>query len=152
MKSLAKGLLGFATFVGLMALSGFVVRQRVPGFGTPEDSRVSLTAAMDGIEFVSSADQLEEVVALAYMGGIQVDLTHTTPAPGAVLRLRAYMGGIDVIVPDTWRVEVVSRGAMSGIDNLTDPDEPADGPLVVVHAHAVMGGIAIHDGEVSVGG
>lgn len=152
MKSLAKGLLGFATFVGLVALSGFVVRQRVPSFGTPDDSRVGLTAAMDAIVFESTAHELEHVSALAYMGGIEVDLTKTTPAPGVELRLRAFMGGIDVVVPDSWRVEVVSTGAMSGVGNLTDPDRPDDGPLVIVHAHAVMGGIEIHAKEVADGG
>jgi hypothetical protein len=151
MKSLAKGLLGFATFVGLVALSGFVVRQRVPSFGTPGDSRVSLTAALDGIEFASTSDVLEDVSALAYCGGIELDLTRATPAPGAVLHLRACFGGIDVIVPDTWRVEVASRGGMSGIGNLTDPDT-ADGPLVVVDAWAVMGGIEIHARDAGHGG
>jgi hypothetical protein len=146
MKSLAKGLLGFATFVGLVALSGFVVRQRVPSFGTPDDSRLGLTAAFDGIQFASTSDELAEVSALAFFGGIELDLTRSMPAPGSVMHLRAFLGGINVIVPETWRVEVVSRGGLSGIANLTDPDSPPDGPLVVVDATAVMGGIEIHSG------
>jgi hypothetical protein len=144
MKSLAKGLLGIAAFVGLAALSGFVVRQRVPSFGTPDDSRIRLTAALDGIQFTSVTKDLVDASALAYLGGIELDLTRTVPAPGAVVRLRAVLGGIDVVVPDTWRVEVASRGSMSGIANLTDPDSLHDGPLVVVEAMAFMGGIEIH--------
>lgn len=151
MKSLAKGLLGFATFVGLVALSGFIVRQRVPSFGTPDDSRLSLTAALDRIEFVSASGELAEVSALAYFGGIQLDLTSATAAPGTVLHLRALLGGIDVIVPETWRVEVASRGGMSGIANLSDPDSSVGGPLVVVDAWAVLGGIEIHAREDSDG-
>lgn len=151
MKSLVKGLLGFATFIGVVALSGFAVRQRVPSFGTPDDSRLGLTAALDGIEFTSRSSDLEGVSALAYLGGIELDLTRSTPAAGAVLRLRALFGGIDVLVPETWRVEVASRGGLSGIANLTDPDSSPNGPLVVVDALAVMGGIEIHAREVAHG-
>ncbi len=145
MKSLVKGLLGLATLVGLVAVGGFVVRKRVPSLGSPDDPRVGVTAVFDGVEFASTCDNLEHVVATAYLGGIKVDLTAATPAPGATVELRACMGGIDLIVPTTWRVEMTSRGSMSGVANLTNPDQPADGPLVIVDACAVAGGIEIHE-------
>ena len=133
MKSLVKGLLGVATLVGLVAVSGFVLRKRVPSFGTPDDSRVALAAVFDGVEFASTSDNLESLVATAYLGGIKIDLTDATPAPGAT------------VVPATWRVEMTSGGSMSGVANLTNPDLPADGPLVIVDACAVAGGIEIHE-------
>ena len=145
MKPLAKILGGVATFVGLVALSGFVVRRRKPSYGTAEDARVSLTAALDGVEFRSTAAELTEVNALAYFGGIELDLRQATPAPGVTIRLCAVFGGIDVIVPPSWRVELIAKGGASGIENLTNPDEPVDGPLVIVDATAVFAGIEIHE-------
>ncbi len=145
MKSLAKALAGFVAFIGLVALSGFVVRRRFPAYGSSDDARVRITAALDGVEFASTAHQLTDLSALAYFGGIELDLTAATPAPGASIHLRALFGGIDVIVPDAWRVEVVTGGGMSGIENLTNPDVPSDAPLVVIDAWAVMGGIEIHE-------
>lgn len=145
MKPLAKILGGVATFIGLVALSGFVVRRRMPSYGTSEDARVSLTAALDGVEFHSTSTELAEVNVLAYFGGVELDLRHATPAPGATIRLQAVFGGIDVLVPTSWRVELIAKGGASGIENLTNPDEPADGPLVIVDATAVFAGIEIHE-------
>ena len=147
MKSLVKGLLGLAV---LGVLSGFVVRKRVPSFGTPDDSRFGITAAFGGGQFASLSDDLLEANALAYCGGIQLDLTDSTPAPGAVLHLKAVCGGIDVVVPETWRVEVAAKETFGEVANLTNPDA-ATGPLVIVDAHAVMGGIAIRPSEAAHG-
>jgi hypothetical protein len=59
------------------------------------------------------------------------------------------MGGIDVVVPPGWRVEVMGRSVMGGVANLTDPDVLADdAPVLLVDALAMMGGIEIHAAEV----
>jgi hypothetical protein len=58
------------------------------------------------------------------------------------------MGGVDVIVPAHWRVEVMGRSILGGVGNLTEPDSPdEDAPLLLVDALALMGGIEIHQGE-----
>ena len=62
----------------------------------------------------------------------------------ATLDLSALAGGIDVVVPRDWRVEMDSSAFMGGTDNLTDPDAAADdAPVLVVSAKAVMGGISV---------
>lgn len=84
------------------------------------------------------------------MGGIELDLVDAAVAPGAYLVLRAFMGGIDVVVPSGWRVEVMGRSVMGGVANLTDPDSLGDDtPVLLVDALAVMGGIEIHAEEVA---
>ena len=71
-------------------------------------------------------------------------------APGADLTRRDVMGGIDVIVPAHWRVEVMARTVMGGIGNITDPDRSRDDArLLLIDALAVMGGIEIHAEEAS---
>jgi hypothetical protein len=143
MKLLAKLVLGFVAFCAASAASALVVRKKNPEFGDEPDSRFSLVAAMDGREFASSAAPLTEASALAYMGGIELDLSGASLEGGARLRLVAVMGGINVTVPPEWRVEVSTDEMAGGVANRTNPDEPSDGPLLVVHARAIMGGIQI---------
>jgi len=151
MKFLAKLALGFVAFCAASAVSALVVRKKNPEFGDAHDSGFALVAAMDGREFASTANPLTEGAALAYMGGIEIDLSEATLEGGGRLRLVAVMGGINVTVPPEWRVEVVADEVAGGVANLTNPDEPAGGPLFVVEARAVMGGIQIIEAAEDVG-
>lgn len=126
-------------------LAGFAVRKRVPAFGDESDPQFSVVAVMDGATFESRTQEFVEARATAFMGGIELDLSRAGLAPGAYLTLRAVMGGIDVVVPPNWRVEVMARSMMGGIENLTNPDVlDEDAPVLVIDALAAMGGIEIH--------
>lgn len=100
---------------------------------------------MDGREFESTSDDFESGVAIAYMGGIELDLSGASIESGAHLQVTAVMGGINITVPRNWRVEVDTHELMGGLLNGTDPDDPLDGPLLLVTATTVMGGIQIID-------
>ena len=80
------------------------------------------------------------------MGGMTIDLTEAEVSTSATLEVTAVAGGIDVTVPAGWRVEMASTVFAGGVDNLTNPDAPADGaPLLLVDARAYFGGIAIRN-------
>lgn len=132
---------------------GFVVRRQVPAFGSENDAEFSVLATLDGAVFDSKSRELTEARATAFMGGIELNLVDADLSPGAFLTLRAVMGGIDVVVPSHWRVEVMARTVMGGIGNLTSPDDaPDDAPVLMIDALAVMGGIEIHAEDVPHGG
>ncbi|MFO7701113.1 MAG: LiaF-related protein [Acidimicrobiia bacterium] len=140
--------IGATILVGLLTVAGAVVRRAVPSFGTESDEAFSRVFVMAGGPFRSTAIGLRSGEVLAFMGGAELDLRRATIVDGAKLRLRAVMGGIDVIVPSGWRVETASSAFMGGIDNRTDPDAEPDGPLLLIESLAVMGGIAVHvDGD-----
>jgi hypothetical protein len=147
MKVLGKIVLGLVAFFTVPAAGALIVRKRVPEFGGESDGSFSIVAAMGGRVFQSSSDALSDASALAFMGGIELDLSDATITDVAVLKLNAIMGGIDVTVPTEWRVEMASRSALGGVGNATDPDLPEDGPLLIVNALAVMGGISIREGR-----
>ncbi len=128
---------------GVTVLAAVLTKRRYPEFGEPLDGSFRITAVMDGREFMSVTPNLMKGEAVACMGGIELDLTEANIGDGAILELKAIMGGIEVLVPPTWRVEMRSISRMSGVVNLTDPDEPADGPLLLVDADALMGGIVV---------
>ena len=81
------------------------------------------------------------------MGGAMVDLRNAHIADQATMDIRIYAGGVDVVVPDGWRVEVVSKALMGGIANRSDPDADNTAPLLLVAATIVMGGCEIHQVE-----
>lgn len=148
MRSLRRFLLGFALFSAAMAASAFIVRKRAPRFGGSEDDRFSLVAVMNSIAFESRAESLTDGSLFVYMGGAEIDLMDAELAPDAHLALKVFMGGVSVVVPPSWRVEVRPDVMMGEVANKTNPDDPADGPLLVIDVRVVMGGVEIKEGEV----
>lgn len=149
MRFIRRVIFGLAVAMATSVVAGLVVRRQVPAFGSEDDAEFSLVAAMDGAVFDARSKELIEARATAFMGGIELNLVDAHLSPGAFLTLRAVMGGIDVVVPSAWRVEVMARTVMGGIANLTSPDAVTDdAPVLMVDALAVMGGIEIHAEEV----
>jgi hypothetical protein len=153
MKLIRRVAIGLAVVVTTSVAAGLVARRQVPTFGDEDDAEFSVVAAMDGAVFRARSRELIEARATAFMGGIELNLVDADLSPGAFLTLRAIMGGIDVVVPSHWRVEVMARTVMGGIGNLTAPDSVEDdAPVLMIDAFAAMGGIEIHAKEVSDGG
>ena len=54
----------------------------------------------------------------AFMGGGKLDLREAMPAGGqAVINIFAMMGGFEIIVPETWRVDLEVTPLMGGIED-----------------------------------
>lgn len=148
MKLIVRLVLGFAAFCAAFAASAIVVRRLVPEDADPRAGSFSLVAAMDGRDFLSVSDDLSTGSVLAYMGGVELDLTEASIGEVATLEVTAVMGGVDVVVPAGWRVEASANAYLGGFENLTDPDEVAeDAPVLLVGASLVMGGMAIRNPE-----
>jgi len=145
MKKVLLRLLGAVVLLNVAVIAGaLVARKRLPTYGDQDSDSFALVAAMDGVDFSSKAEALREGSGTAVAGGIEIDLTEAHLADRAVLDLTAVMGGIDVVVPADWRVEMSSNVFMGGIDNFTDPDATRDdAPLLLVDAKAYLGGIAV---------
>lgn len=143
-KALLRLLGAFALLNVAMIAGALVAKKRLPAYGDPHSDTFALVAAMAGIDFASRADAFQAGSGTAVAGGMEIDLAEATLADTATLDLTAVMGGIDVLVPEEWRVEMSSNVFMGGTENLTDPDATADdAPLLLVDARAYMGGIAI---------
>jgi len=144
MKFLKRVLIGWLAVVVAGVIAALTIKKTVPGFGDEVDDSFSVVAVIGGRNFASSADQLAVGSALTVMGGIDMDLTGATLAPGAKLDLRAFMGGIEVSVPPSWRIEIIATERMGEVvSDLADNDQNAEGPLLLVYASVTMGGISI---------
>jgi hypothetical protein len=80
----------------------------------------------------------------AMMGGVELDLRDAKPAgEQVVIDVFAWWGGIDIIVPDDWKVQNEAIPVMGGIeDNTYAPAGPAATTLVL-RGVAIMGGVEV---------
>ena len=74
-----------------------------------------------------------------------VPTDEATPTPdGARISATAVMGGIDVVVPHGWRVDIRGLPLLGGWDDTTARDEvTAEAPRLEIHALLVMGGLEV---------
>jgi predicted membrane protein len=80
----------------------------------------------------------------AFMGGGKIDLRDAElPPEGADLEANATLGGIEVIVPTSWRVEVSGSPFLGGIDNRTARPADPNAPVLRVKANAFLGGVDV---------
>lgn len=78
-------------------------------------------------------------------GGIELDLREALlPPEGAVLVLRATLGGIEVILPAGWDIEVTAGSTvLGGTEQRIGPAAPG-APSLQVHTEITLGGIELH--------
>jgi hypothetical protein len=82
--------------------------------------------------------------ASAVMGGIDLDLRGAKPvAEGAVLEVLAIWGGIDLVVPSTWRVINQATVVMGAVEDKTriPPTDATD--TLILRGMVMMGGVEI---------
>jgi predicted membrane protein len=102
-------------------------------------------AVMSGLARANQSQAFRGGELTAVMGGIQLDLTGARPADGrAVLDVFAMWGGIEIRVPQDWRVEIEATPIMGGIEStaLMPPGVEPAGTLVV-RGFVMMGGVEV---------
>jgi predicted membrane protein len=87
----------------------------------------------------------------AVFGSIQLDLVEAVMAStngGARLKADAVFGGIEIIVPRTWKVDMRSTAVFGGCDDRTLPPRPELGiepPKLLITGSAVFGGVTVRN-------
>jgi predicted membrane protein len=85
---------------------------------------------------------------LAIFGGIVIDLRRAIPdtSQNMVLDTVAVFGGIELRVPETWRIVVRGVAVFGAYENKTIPPVPSAGasvPTLVITGSAVFGGVSV---------
>ena len=110
-----------------------------------DDSYVRQTALFSGAEIRSTTQSLMGGELTAVFGGIELDLRDCQMATRSVMfKATAIFGGLEIIVPPTWRVVVTGTPIFGGVDNVTqhrtiDPQAPT----LLLDVTAVFGGIEV---------
>jgi hypothetical protein len=105
----------------------------------------STVAVFSGARQVVHSDHFRHADVSAVFGGATLDLREAHLDPGATVDATAVFGGVDVLVPPGWRVELSGLPLFGGYDDKTRGPlpPPADAPVLRVVATAVFGGVTV---------
>lgn len=99
---------------------------------------------MSGIETNNQSQQFKGGKVTAIMGGIDIDFRgarlHNNEA---LLEVNAIMGGVNIIVPETWRVEVKGTPILGGWGNKRKQNIDPKAPVLIVNCFVMFGGMDI---------
>jgi len=102
------------------------------------------TVLMSGVDTINSSQNFKGARLTAIMGGIKLDLTGANMAGDhCQIEATAIAGGIDIIVPRHWKVEMRGIPIMGGYSNRTGIVDDPSAPVLVIKGAAIMGGVEI---------
>lgn len=109
-----------------------------------EESSINNFVIFSGIKTVNHSQSFKGGTATALFGGIDIDLRGANISDGEVyLELTAMFGGIDLLVPQNWKVEVTGIPILGGWDNKTILNTDPNAPVLKVKCFVAFGGIEV---------
>ena len=113
-------------------------------------NNVSLEDTVDLFVIFSGIDTMNQSLAFkggklsAIFGGIDLDLRGASLNNNeAFLDVSALFGGVDIKVPDNWRVEMTGTPIFGGWENNTRPNTDQGAPVLKIRGTAIFGGIDV---------
>jgi hypothetical protein len=110
----------------------------------PASDEIALTCIFDALQFASTASAFRGGTLACLFGGGVLDLRGATLAPGgATLRVEAFSGGAQILVPEDWQVvtKVVGLGGVG--DARPQVDRPTDAPVLRIEGRVIFGGFGV---------
>jgi hypothetical protein len=82
--------------------------------------------------------------AVSFLGGVEIDLRDARFSDREVLiRAFAFLGGVEIVVPEDIEVEVSGIGIMGGFDHKESKPGPPGSPRLHVTGFAFLGGVNV---------
>lgn len=124
-----------------------LTRSARPREGTAFDQQapnVSTFAFMAGVVRKVVSAEFRGGDMTAVMGGVKLDLRGARAVPdGAVLDVLVCWGGIDIRVPDTWRVVNQATVMLGGLEDRSKLPPADTRDILIIRGLVIMGGIEI---------
>jgi hypothetical protein len=116
--------------------------------GTETGPRLRASAFLGGAERKVITQEFASGEINAVIAGMTLDFRGARLAGGrAVVDVFAMWGGIDLIVPEGWRVESDVTPILGAFQDRTAPSEAGAAPTLLVRGSVVMGGIEVRNNE-----
>ena len=135
-----------ATLLGSgSAVAAAVAKRRMEAPEDPASNEPTVAAIFAGERFASVAPALRGGRVITWFAGHDVDLRGARLNPsGATLEVRTMYGGLQIAVPEGWRVRahVLSIFGGTAID-LPGANLPADAPLLELRGFTIFGGARV---------
>jgi predicted membrane protein len=108
------------------------------------NSTINALALLGGFKRSNDSQDFRGGEATAIMGGCEIDLRKASIKEGeAVLDLTAIMGGIEIWVPEDWKVTLKGIPLLGGFEDKTHPTGLQSNKVLIVKGTAIMGGVEI---------
>jgi predicted membrane protein len=108
-----------------------------------QSSTISAFALWSGIDRKMTSPDFRGGDITAIMGGHEIDLrTAKIASEAAVLDLLVLMGGVDLRVPEDWKISFEGVAIMGGVEDRTKPPPSPRGHLIL-RGLVMMGGVEI---------
>lgn len=140
--------------VALIFVGGLLVLNAWRGrsFRSPaaeKEQQINVFVVMGGAERRVVTDAFRGGEISAVMGGVDLDLRGATLAPeGARMDVFAMFGGIDILVPEGWRVIGQVTPLLGGFEDHTVAPADPGAPTLTVRGMVVLGGVEVkHAGD-----
>ena len=120
-----------------------------PDWKTHDEDSLNISSAFSGAARRITSQKFRGGNVSANFGGVQLDLTGAQMAEdGAVLDVRAFLGGVEVLVPASWDVQLEFSATIGGVsDERSAPGKHVEGsPHLLIRGSAFMGGLSLKDG------
>lgn len=133
----------------VLLVAGYALVRRAlrgPATRRPDDgTTVSSFAMMAGLERTNRSETFRGGDLTAVMGGVGLDLRGARLDPeGATIEVFALWGGIELTVPEGWRVELDVVPLLGGFEDRTRASDAAAGPALKIRGFVVMAGGEVH--------
>lgn len=131
-------ILGIAAHAG----AAYLFRQQRSKYA---GSRRHILVVQGGSQLRPSGDEIEDAVISVMMGGVVLDLRETDLSRRpARLDILAIMGGLELVIPQSWKVRIDVEPAMGGIrDTRTGRIDPERALDLVLSGRVILGGLDI---------
>ena len=117
------------------------LRRPVP-FGE-DGKRIHCKADFGGDEYVYRGEPFHGAWLDCFCGGIRLDLREATITEDEEIDIHTMLGGVELLVPRSVKVQVNSRSLFGGVGNETENCDAADAPCLHIVASNILGGVSI---------
>ena len=109
------------------------------------DGRIQVFSAFWGTEHDCGATDLRDGQITVAFGGADIDLRNARiSTPPAVFDVLVMFGGVDIRVPDDWRVQIEALGLFGGSeDSRRSGSSSSEAKLLIVRGLVLFGGLEI---------
>jgi predicted membrane protein len=107
-------------------------------------STLQATAVLGGVSRNSNSQSFRGGEITAVLGGCEIDLRQARIQDGdAVIEVSAFMGGIEIRVPEEWSVVTKGMPLLGGFEDATRPPRDDTGQRLVITGFAILGGVEV---------
>jgi hypothetical protein len=120
-------------------------RDQFPDDAEPEDDVLDLATILRAGKFRSEASAFRGGRLIVWQGGADIDLRGAKLDPaGADLEVWTVFGGMQLRVPEDWRVRVRGVGLFGGAGSTAPQAQPGEaGPILTIRYRTLFGGFGV---------